>query len=503
MTNAGDEDGLLRMVVPAGGSEGWYQILFEGCSMSGSAGLLYVVDEYNHVLGEATLDSRTLLKLPETEERALLVKVFPRSEIMVTHVAISQVEDDDPLGSFCERELSGFAAVVVPTYPTPQNTYPCAFVHARVKAYREARVLCDVLCAFDYEGYCAYEFEGVRVLRMPLDDLPALLKRRDYRAILLHFFDLRYAKALDEANVRETPVFLWSHNPETLYWDWPRFTSPYFRDPPRLTEAQKDEFRERDAVLRRYNDLCNVSWVFVSEPLKRRSEELLGFRFNRAHVIPNLVDEKVFPYREKDVELRNRVFFVRKFDNIAHYAVDIDVATIVELSKRPCFAKMEFTIYGTGDLYDKLVEPLNGFENVHLIKRYLSREEMACEHDRHGVALYATRFDSQGVTMCEAAMSGLAVVSSQIDVAAYFLPDDQGLLCEVEDPVAYADVLERLCEEPEYFAACARSCHRKVARMCGRRQTVDREIELIKEACGSMLLPRVRTALKRWKRRLV
>ena len=71
---------------------------------------------------------------------------------------------------------------------------------------------------------------------------------------------------------------------ETRYWDWPLFTAPYFSDLPEISPKQEDEFVERDAVIARYNSKPNVSWVFVSEALKQRSEELLGFTFRRLHV---------------------------------------------------------------------------------------------------------------------------------------------------------------------------------------------------------------------------
>ncbi|MEG0454542.1 MAG: glycosyltransferase, partial [Bacteroides sp.] len=127
------------------------------------------------------------------------------------------------------------------------------------------------------------------------------------------------------------------------------------------------------------------------------------------------------------------------------------------------------------------VAPLRAFENVHLHQHFLSRSEVAQIHREHGVALFATRFDSQGVSMGEAAMSGLAVISSDIDAARCFLPTDQGLLCEVENPVAYADAIERLYCNPECFLLASRSCRDKMYRLCRREETVDREIELIQK----------------------
>ena len=58
-------------------------------------------------------------------------------------------------------------AVVVPTYPSEDNMYLCAFVHSRVKAYLQAGIDVEVLCVWDYyEDHTEYEIEGVHVTRL-------------------------------------------------------------------------------------------------------------------------------------------------------------------------------------------------------------------------------------------------------------------------------------------------------------------------------------------------
>ena len=339
-------------------------------------------------------------------------------------------------------------AVVVPTYPSEDNMYLCAFVHSRVKAYLQAGIDVEVLCVWDYyEDHTEYEIEGVHVTRL----IPGSL---------------------------EAHLFLWSHNPETRYWDWPLFTTPYFTHPAKLTHEQTEEFTKRDAVIRQLNNQSNVSWVFVSETLKKRSEELIGIHFNRAHVISNLVDEKVYQFSKRNKETRHKVIVVRKFDNVNTYAIDINVQAIVELSKRRIFKDLTFDIYGSGPMFENLTEPIKDFENVNLHEHFLSQSELKEAYDNHGIGLFATRFDSQGVSMCEAAMSGMPVVSSNIDAANYFLPNDIGLLCDVENPCEYADVVEKLARNRWYYNKCAKACRQKIEKRCSRAQTVEKEIDL-------------------------
>ena len=80
--------------------------------------------------------------------------------------------------------------------------------------------------------------------------------------------------------------------------------------------------------------------------------------------------------------------------------------------------------------------------------------------------------------MCEAAMSGLAIVSSVNGAIEEFLPNDIGLLAETENYVQYADIIEKMYDDPEFFQKCSEQCHKKVAEKCSFSKTVKKEIEL-------------------------
>ncbi|MBQ8974988.1 MAG: glycosyltransferase, partial [Oscillospiraceae bacterium] len=108
-------------------------------------------------------------------------------------------------------------------------------------------------------------------------------------------------------------------------------------------------------------------------------------------------------------------------------------------------------------------------------------DEISAIHRENGIALFATRYDAQGVSMCEAAMSGLAVVSSTNEAIAEFIPDE-GTLCPTEDYVKYADAIERLYNDPEYFSKLSSDCNKKVNTLCCFEQTIAKEIEMIKTA---------------------
>lgn len=484
VSNPGNEAGSIRLTAKRKPRAGWYTAQLSGSIEERTAGPLYFVDEFNHIMGNASIGSSALFQVGECLELALYVSVPPQCSFTLSRLDLKPAPcwQKSPLRNYCDQILTSKAAVIVPTYPSLENKYLCAFVHSRVKAYQDAGVSVDVICAHNTHGYSAYEYEGVKVLRMPISNLGRLLSKKAYDTVFLHFFDEVFAEQIDGNGLGKTQFVLWSHNPETRYWEWPAFTTPYFTEPIELTDEQKRLFAHRDAILKRFNEKPNVSWVFISQLQKERAEELVGITFNRAHVIPNLVDEERFPFKIKDSAARSRVFCVRKYDNVATYAIDIDVAAVVELSKRDVFSQLEFDFFGDGPLFDDLLAPIAGFDNVHLHRQFLTHDELSEQHATHGIGLFATRFDSQGVSMCEAAASGLAVVSSDIDAANYFLPNDLGLLCPVEDASAYADAIERLATDSDYFEKCSKACHEKVYALCNREMTIDKEIALLQGA---------------------
>ncbi len=377
--------------------------------------------------------------------------------------------------------VAGDILVITPLYPQPDNAYLCAFVHSRMREYRR-RGLRAVVVSKAFDGVSkTYDYEGITVLQLSLDDLQTLLRTAHYRTIAIHFIEMDYARVLESCDLSDTRILIWGNGAESLYPERNKFDSPYFHRLRDYSNEERADMAERSRMLARLNDLPNVSAVYVSEFGLRRSNELHEFQWRDAYVIPNLIDPRVFPYREKGPEHRKHVFTVKTHGNTSCYAMDTVVRTIIELSRRPCFADMEFTVAGTGDAHDMLVAPLRQFPNVHLVERFLTHEEIAACHAEAGIGLFPTRFDVQGVSMCEAALSGLAVVSTRRDSVNDFLAGEEGLLAEVDDFTEYADIIERLYNDPAYFLRASKASHDKVARVCSMERTVEREVALLQE----------------------
>lgn len=491
LVNASDHAEWVPMDGPIACAGPVWRFELHGECTKGNAAILNVICNDNRPTRSITLNSVSMVTCDEATEGSVGFTLPPQSETRISLASYDFLESIEEHDEFLLDSMKQDVLVITPLYPTPDNLYAAGFVHSRVSAYQQAGLHVDVACINDYNETCRYSIEGVSVLRTSYVSLRKILRRKRYSKILVHFFDERYALALDSCYLGDAQIVLWVHNPEACYWEEPIYAQRYFEAVQPLTQEQRDRFERKDAIVKRYNDMPNVSWVFVSDDQRRRAEKLIGIEFNHCHVIANLVDERVFPYKEKDRELRKKVFMCRRFDNYASYSMDTCVRTIIELSRRPCFDDMEFDIYGHGSEYDRIVEPVRAFPNVHLHPHFLSHEEMSAVHAQHGIALFPTRYDSQGVSALEAAMSGLAVVSTDIEAPRHFLPNDLGLLGEQDNYIQHADCIERLYNDPDYFAACSLACHEKAYELCRSEVTTGQEVELIRQPGMPDARPRV------------
>lgn len=459
------------------------RIKFTGHTVRGNGASLQIFNFKRNLISEIPVNTSAAC-FPGCAAFFFAVKTERRSEVVITgiHVTFSAEDVFSKTAVFSHILNSGNDILVVtPSYPTEDNKYFGGFVHSRVKAYQRAGIRFDLVCAHSYPDTCRYHFEGVDVTRTDFMGFRHILTCKKYKTILLHFFDDRYAQILDACDLSETNLFLWVHGPETLYWDWSRMTDPYFVPQSGISNESRLYFERLDRIIGRYNNYPNVTWVFVSEWIKNHSEHLIGIRFHKSVVIPNFIDENNFTYEEKNPELRKKIFMLRRFQNISKYAMDVNIRTILELSRRDFFQELEFHIYGMGEYFDTLVAPVKDFPNVKLHPRFLTHKEIAAVHKKNGIALFATRYDAQGVSMCEAAASGLAVISSQNDAIAEFLPYEEGILCDTENEVLYADLIEKMYQKPEYFQKVSRACHEKVYEKCRFARTIAREIQMIQD----------------------
>lgn len=374
--------------------------------------------------------------------------------------------------------------IITPDYPSTHSLYACGFVHSRVREYINAGLNVQVASISSTWYQMNYEINGVNVFKGNYLDLKKLLSKKIYKVIVTHFVSEEYMEIFDGYIQDEQLIFI-CHGPETTFEVLPDKSRPYFSAP-----IDNDDFKylykNKKKYIYKYAYKENVTWVFVSKWLKNYSEEILYLKFKNSYVINNTINEELFPYHQKNEEDRKKILILRKFDNISYHSVDQSVLAIRELSRRNFFDELEFNIYGDGNYFDELLEPVKNFKNVHITRGFIPNEKITEIHKKNGILLIPSRHDSQGVAMCEGAASGLVVVGSKVTTVPFFMNESLNhTLANPERPSELADIIERLYKNPTEFLEISNRMSSEILNRCCKKNTVDKEVELIESLLQS------------------
>lgn len=381
-----------------------------------------------------------------------------------------------------DLELNSKRLMVVPDYPSKENKYNCAFLHTKMKAYKEFGLDVDLLVVSGaQQKHEKYEYDGVVVNCVSYNQLREVLKQKKYQQILIHFFNEFYAQVLDASDISETEIYLYSHGADMLYWDYPVYGRQYFKPEYELTLDDIKRNKNKDVILRRYNQMPNVYFVFVCEWSKERCEKLLGEKIKKSFIVPCLIDEKVFRYKKKPINQRKKICLIRSFHNLNSYSIDTDVRVILELSRRPFFNDLEFSIYGAGEMHETLLAPIKNFKNVKIYDKFLDARGMSDMYSKHGLALFATRYDNQAVATLECALSGTIPLTSYGTGLSCFLDEKIGNFSEAEDAVHMADLVEKYYSNSKEFLEASEKVHKSIAGSATRKYSIDKEIKILKK----------------------
>ena len=412
---------------------------------------------------------------PDTKYFVIALRVHPHTQVEFDEIYLNLTnEEPDIMKDFFKGDI----LLATPGYPSVNNKYLCGFVHTRAKEYKKLGWNFDVAFLCDQPGFQIYTYEGVRVCKISFHKLRLILQTKEYQKLLIHFFDDRFAQTLDACELSKTRIYLYSHGADTIYRDFNAMTAFYFEKAQPIDPHQEEYYKFRDRILRRYNEMPNVKFLFVTDWTRRRSEETNGIEYKNYDIVPCFVDSEMFAFKKKDPELRKKIFIIRKFDNINTYSLDINVRVILELSRRPFFSELEFYIYGDGSEHDILLSPVRQFSNVHIYKKFLTHTEIAQAHAQAGIALFATRYDSQAVSSCEAAMSGLVVISSDHPGVAQEIHPKFNTLCDTENYVEYADKIEEIYNNPQLFSKLSQEMSEYLFSIYSYEHTIQKELDL-------------------------
>lgn len=448
---------------------------FEGKLIYGTGCTLKILNRNKSILGECGLNSTYYNKYDLLKFFIFCLYIPSHSKMEITSLEYNRSSVSDIISDYFNN--SNDTLLVTPGYPSLENKYNTAFVHTRVQAYQKCNLNVDIAVINNLPETKIYEFENQKIFKGTYFNLREILQKKKYKRILVHFFDDNYANVFDVINLTDTQLFFYLHGADVLYRDFPKYASHYFESDISTSQMQ-ETFAARDYYFNKFNNLPNVTWMFVSNFVKDRAEELLNINFKNFHIIPCYIDNSLFKYEYKAPELRKKIFILRRFTNDKCYAIDIDIRVILELSTRSFFNDLDFDIYGEGEMFDILTSPVKKFSNVHLHKGFLSHKDIQEIHKTHGIGLFASRFDTQGVSLCEAVSSGCAVVTSNVPAISTYIDKHLGTTCDIENFREYADVITKMYYDIDYFNYVAKEQNNSVSLAFNYDNTIGKELNI-------------------------
>lgn len=450
-------------------------INFSGKNLKGNDPELKLINRKGKVLLNLNFNSESSFQLL-ARLFGVAIKLMPYSKIQINELNITF---NSEIKKSIKSYFDGDILLITPGYPSEKNKYFFGFVHTRVREYKKKGWNVDVASVTDNPNFSKYVYEGIDVKNISYFDIRNLLQEKRYKKIIIHFFTEKYAQILDATDITDTDVYIFTHGSDILYRDINLLSTKYFEKIPNDSDSQKEYFALKDKIIKRYNEMPNVKFIFASEWAKNRSEVQNNIKYNNFEILPTYINEDIFKFNVKDENLRKKIVVIRKYNNVNTYSIDVAVKTILELSKRDCFFDMEFSIYGDGDYHDTLLEPIKKFKNVKIYKKFLSHDEIAKVHKKNGIGLFATRYETQGVSAAEAAMSGLVVVSNEVAAVPEMFDKKLGILAPKDDHIKMADIIERLYFNPKEFVQLSKKLHAMVLDKYGYENIMKKELKML------------------------
>lgn len=368
-------------------------------------------------------------------------------------------------------------------YPTKEKVYANGFLHRRVKAYSKYGIDVDVIVITTRVLRDRF-YDGVHIKYMDEHQIASYLKKNHYPTVLFHFINPRMFHGIEQLPEAERPnIVVWLHGFEAEAWH--RRYYNFLRDVKALDtmlERKDTVFEAQREFLRHImtSTEYNIRFVYVSERFKELYvDPFTGVVPSDYRIIPNIVDEQLFPYRKKDKSDRLSLCSIRPY-TARNYANDLTVAFIEALSKKRYFKKLTFNLYGDGPLFEEITEPLKRYENVHLHQAFVPQHEIPDIHSRHGVFIGPTRHDSQGVSIGEAMSSGLVPITNEVGGVPEFVEHGKtGMLAPRDDVEEMVKHFEYLYRHPRTFLEMSARASESINDQAGVDAVINKEIEVI------------------------
>jgi len=365
-------------------------------------------------------------------------------------------------------------------YPSKENLYGDVFVHSRLKYYLPFFDIYVIGYKESIEETQSYEYENIKVVNFNNKNL-FLDKIRNINPSLIgiHFVEgWLYENFIKNTKI---PIVIWVHGAEALGWYRRLYNITGFKQALGTIKANVVQLFQLRQIIKHSNRTNNITFVFVSEWMKKIAECDTMSKINNFRIISNPIDTNLFQFNDKSIELRKKILLIRSFDS-KKYANDLAINAIKILAKKSFFNDLEFSIYGKGRYFEGLTSSLVKYKNIKINNFYVENIKIPEIHKSYGVFLCPTRQDAQGVSMCEAMSSGLVVISSNCTAIPEFVKDSEnGYL--TKSAINIAKEIEFIYNNPNEFVRLSKNGSDSICLKSGHEIVIQNEIEILMDRC--------------------
>lgn len=289
--------------------------------------------------------------------RAPAIARFERKELtrqlaeVLDRVSAEKIPLPEPGSGKPAHRLPKYLVICNGGYPTEGNPR-CMFAHQRVLQYIKAGFNVEAFGFIWDAPLVEYEYQGVKVTQGGAPELQKLLRRENYEKLLIHFADNGIMYAIQQAGKLKMPMIIWCHGYEILRWNAVHFNYSAQAIAQNKSALEKND-QEKSKLFKQLFQMRNMYFIFVSNWMKERVKRSVGFLPVNYSVIPNFINCDFYQGKPKAAQERMKILSIKSHAT-KMYANDITAQAILELSKKECFNKLEFDLYGSGLLFKEL-----------------------------------------------------------------------------------------------------------------------------------------------------
>lgn len=307
--------------------------------------------------------------------------------------------------------------VLAQDYPSQDKPYAMSYVHSRNIEYLRSG---HEVLVINFSTPNEYNYEKIKVFPFK----PELLEQAEI--ILSHAPNIRnHFKCLKKIKNKRICFFFHGHEVLKQYGDYPapyswNQVSPIKKIIVKLYDALKIKLVGK--YLNQLKQNNHLGLVFVSDWMKKqfiKNIKLQPEDIGKVAVISNPCNS-VFLKKNYDfnpLEANADFITIRPLDE-SKYAVDL----VVEFAKNN--PENTFHIYGKGRYFEHNSKP----ENIKVINKFIAQKDIPDLLNKYKCALMPTRYDAQGVMVCEMATFGIPVITTDFEVCTEMLQSFENVI---------------------------------------------------------------------------